>query len=84
MNVHRAAKEGWVTEELRDRVHSVFRRCNLSLYHPWFTTEKLHYGTTTILVRRDGDLYAAIPDNQVSEVQCNWFAVSFGRISIST
>ena len=54
-----------MTEELRDRVHSVFRRCKLSLHHPWFTAEKLHYGTTTILVRRDGDLYAAIPDNQV-------------------
>ena len=67
MNDHRAAKEGWVKEELRDRVHSVFRRCKLSLYHPWFTTEKLHYGTTTILVRRDGDLYAAIPDNQVRD-----------------
>merc|ERR1711907_82760 len=60
-----AAKEGWVSTELRDRVHSLFQRCNLSLYHPWFTTEKLHYGTTTILARRDGDLYAAIPDGEI-------------------
>jgi len=71
-----AAKEGWVTEELRDRVHSVFRRCQLSLHHPWFTAEKLHYGTTTILVRRDGDLYAAIPDNQIGKcryIMCGTF-----------
>ena len=65
-----------MTEELRDRVHSVFRRCQLSLHHPWFTAEKLHYGTTTILVRRDGDLYAAIPDNQIGRcryIMCGTF-----------
>ena len=65
-----------MTEELRDRVHSVFRRCQLSLNHPWFTAEKLHYGTTTILVRRDGDLYAAIPDNQIGKcryIMCGTF-----------
>merc|ERR1711871_1390798 len=62
-----AAKEGWIAEELRDRVHNLFRKCELSLYHPWFTEEKLHYGTTTIMARRDGDLYAAIPDKQVGQ-----------------
>jgi len=36
-----------------------------SLYHPWFTEASLKYGTDTIMARRDGDLYAAIPDGQV-------------------
>merc|ERR1719408_755781 len=60
-----AAREGWISEELRDRVHGIFAKCELSLYHPCFTTEKLHYGTKAILERRDGDLYAAIPDNKI-------------------
>jgi hypothetical protein len=60
-----AAKEGWISESLRDRVHANFRKAGLSLYHPSFTTEKLHYGTTTILQRRDGDLYAALPDQEI-------------------
>lgn len=64
-----AAKEGWVSEALRDRVHSVFRRANLSMYHPWFTTEKLHYGTETIMARRDGDLFAAIPDKEIGNTR---------------
>lgn len=62
-----AAKEGWFSNELRDRVISLFERCELSTYHPWFTPEKLHYGTDTILARRDGDLYAAIPDNEIGK-----------------
>merc|ERR1711988_1128430 len=62
-----AAKEGWISESLRDRVHAQFRRAGLSLYHECFTTEKLHYGTKTILERRDGDLYAAIPDGEVGK-----------------
>merc|ERR1712039_638545 len=62
-----AAKEGWISEELRDRVHGIFRKAGLSLYHPSFTVEKLHYGTTTILQRRDGDLYAAIPDGEIGK-----------------
>merc|ERR1712078_919055 len=57
-----AAKEGWISEAVRDRVHAQFRRAGLSLHHDCFTTEKLHYGTKTILERRDGDLYAAVPD----------------------
>merc|ERR1712078_66826 len=60
-----AAKEGWISENLRDRVHAQFRRAGLSLYHDCFTTEKLHYGTKTIMERRDGDLYAAIPDTDI-------------------
>jgi len=60
-----AAKEGWISESLRDRVHAQFRRAGLSLYHDCFTAEKLHYGTKTILQRRDGDLYAAIPDTDI-------------------
>jgi len=62
-----AAKEGWVSEALRDRVHALFRRCELSLFHPWFTTESLKCGTTTIMARRDGDLYAALPDGTVGQ-----------------
>jgi len=62
-----AAKEGWIPESLRDRVHAIFRNAGLSLYHPSFTVEKLHYGTTTILQRRDGDLYAAIPDKEIGK-----------------
>merc|ERR1711937_1027117 len=62
-----AAKEGWISESLRDRVHAQFRRAGLSLYHDCFTTEKLHYGTKTILERRDGDLYAAIPNGQIGK-----------------
>jgi len=62
-----AAKEGWVSNELRDRVHNLFKRCKLSIHHPWFTTEKLHYGTKTIFARRDGDLYAAIPDGEIGK-----------------
>jgi len=62
-----AAKEGWISEALRDRVHGIFRKAGLSLYHPSFNVQKLHYGTTTILQRRDGDLYAAIPDKQIGK-----------------
>jgi len=62
-----AAELGYITEALRDRVHAQFRRAGLSLYHECFTTEKLHYGTKTILERRDGDLYAAIPDGQLGK-----------------
>jgi hypothetical protein len=60
-----AANEGWISESLRDRVHAQFRRAGLSRYHECFTTEKLHYGTKTILERRDGDLYAALPDGEI-------------------
>merc|ERR1711937_16842 len=62
-----AANEGWISEELRDRVHALFRNSGLSLYHDCFTAEKLHYGTKTIMERRDGDLYAAIPDNEIGK-----------------
>jgi len=68
-----AAKEGWISEGLRDRVHAIFRKAGLSLYHPSFTVEKLCYGTTTILQRRDGDLYAAIPDNEIGK--CRYIMV---------
>jgi predicted O-methyltransferase YrrM len=56
-----AAREGWVTEAARDRFHNVLRKCGLSLDNPVFTSDRLLYGTSTILERRDGDLYAAIP-----------------------
>merc|ERR1711937_885085 len=62
-----AANEGWITEALRDRVHAQFRRAGLSLYHECFSSEKLLYGTKTIMERRDGDLYAAIPDGEVGK-----------------
>jgi 3-dehydroquinate synthase len=62
-----AAKEGWISEAVRDRVHAQFRRAGLSLHHDCFTTEKLHYGTKTILERRDGDLYAAVPNGQIGK-----------------
>jgi len=62
-----AAKEGWISEAVRDRVHAQFRRAGLSLHHDSFTTEKLHYGTKTILERRDGDLYAAVPNGQIGQ-----------------
>merc|ERR1711871_1534830 len=62
-----AAKEGYISESLRDRIHAQFRRAGLSRHHDCFTTEKLHYGTKTILERRDGDLYAAIPDGEVGK-----------------
>jgi predicted O-methyltransferase YrrM len=48
-------------------VHAQFRRAGLSLYHECFTSEKLLYGTKTIMERRDGDLYAAIPDGEVGK-----------------
>ena len=38
-----AAKEGWISTELRDRIHSQFRRAGLSLDHECFTKEKLLY-----------------------------------------
>merc|ERR1711937_498333 len=57
--------EGWITEALRDTVHGAFTKAGLSLYHPSFTVERLHYGTTDILQRRDGDLYAAIPNEVI-------------------
>merc|ERR1719238_2460391 len=62
-----AANEGWIPEALRDRIHAQFRRAGLSRHHECFTTERLHYGTKTILERRDGDLYAAIPDGEVGK-----------------
>merc|ERR1719482_1315786 len=62
-----AAKEGWISTELRDRVHAQFRRAGLSRYHQSFTAEKLHYGTKTIMQRRDGDLYAAIPNGEIGK-----------------
>jgi len=68
-----AAQEGWIDVELRDRVHNMFAKAGLSLYHPCFTADKLHYGTKAILQRRDGDLYAAIPDNQIG--QCKYIKV---------
>merc|ERR1712070_828986 len=60
-----AANEGWISEEVRDRVLNIFHNAGLSLYHPSFSVEKLHYGTDTIMQRRDGDLYAAIPDKEI-------------------
>jgi predicted O-methyltransferase YrrM len=68
-----AAKEGWIPESLRDRIHAQFRRAGLSRHHECFTTEKLHYGTKTILERRDGDLYAAIPDGEIG--RCRYVMV---------
>merc|ERR1719331_3737839 len=62
-----AAQEGWISESLRDRVHAQFRRAGLSLHHDCFTNEKLKYGTKTILERRDGDLYAAIPNGRIGK-----------------
>jgi 3-dehydroquinate synthase len=69
-----AAKEGWISESVRDRVHGIFRKAGLSLYHPSFNVQKLHYGTTAILQRRDGDLYAAIPDREIGK--CRYIMVS--------
>jgi 3-dehydroquinate synthase len=69
-----AANEGWISESLRDRVHAQFRRAGLSLYHECFSVEKLHYGTKTILERRDGDLYAAIPDGEIGT--CRYIMVN--------
>jgi 3-dehydroquinate synthase len=34
-----AAKEGWISEALRDRVHAQFRRAGLSRHHDCFTPE---------------------------------------------
>merc|ERR1719230_1770242 len=68
-----AAKEGYITEALRDRIHSQFRRAGLSRHHECFTPEKLKYGTKTILERRDGDLYAAIPDGVLGK--CRYIMV---------
>lgn len=73
-----AAKEGWIPDSLRDRVHGIFRKAGLSLYHHSFTVQNLHYGTTTILQRRDGDLYAAIPDKEIGK--CRYIMLSdFGE-----
>jgi len=69
-----AANEGWISEELRDRVHAQFRNAGLSLHHDCFTAEKLHYGTKTIMERRDGDLYAAIPDTVIG--RCRYIMLS--------
>jgi len=69
-----AAKEGWISASLRDRVHGIFHKAGLSLFHPSFTVQKLHYGTTTILQRRDGDLYAAIPDKEIGK--CRYIMVN--------
>jgi len=69
-----AAQLGYISESLRDRVHAQFRRAGLSRHHECFTAEKLHYGTTTILQRRDGDLYAAIPDGEIGK--CRYVMLS--------
>ena len=69
-----AAKEGWISTELRDRIHSQFRRAGLSLDHECFTKDKLLYGTTAIMQRRDGDLYAAIPDGEIGK--CRFIMLS--------
>ena len=60
-----AEKLGYVDSSLKERVFNVFRRIGLSLFHPWFNEASLKKGTDTIMARRDGDLYAAIPDGQV-------------------
>jgi len=81
-----AAKEGWISESLRDRVHGIFRKAGLSLYHPSFNVQKLHYGTTTILERRDGDLYAAIPDKEIGKcryIMLNDFATDREALNAS-
>jgi predicted O-methyltransferase YrrM len=58
---------GYVDSALKERVFDVFRRLGLSVMHPWFTDKALKYGTDTIMARRDGDLYAAIPDGEVGK-----------------
>jgi len=60
-----AEKLGYVDSALKERVFNVFRRIGLSLMHPWFDEASLKKGTDTIMARRDGDLFAAIPDGQV-------------------
>ena len=62
-----AEKLGYVDSALKERVFNVFRRIGLSLMHPWFNEASLKYGTDTIMARRDGDLYAAIPDGEVGK-----------------
>jgi len=68
-----AAQEGWISEDVRDRVHNIFAKCGLTRFHPCFTAAKLHYGTKAILQRRDGDLYAALPNNKIGE--CKYIKV---------
>jgi predicted O-methyltransferase YrrM len=48
-------------------VFNIFRRLGLSVMHPWFDEKSLKKGTDTIMARRDGDLYAAIPDNEIGK-----------------
>jgi predicted O-methyltransferase YrrM len=58
---------GYIGTELKERVFDVFRRLGLSLMHPWFDEKALKKGTDTIMTRRDGDLFAAIPDGEVGK-----------------
>jgi len=74
-----AAKEGWISESLRDRVHACLWGAGLSLYHPSFSVEKLHYGTSAIFQRRDGDLYAAIPDKEIGKCRYIMCRQEFGN-----
>merc|ERR1719316_1127352 len=60
-----AERLGYIDTALKERVFNVFRRVGLSLMHPWFNEKTLLKGTDTIMARRDGDLYAAIPDGEI-------------------
>merc|ERR1719428_774317 len=69
-----AEQLGYVDAALKERVFNIFRRLGLSLMHPWFTNATLKKGTDTIMARRDGDLYAAIPDNEIGK--CRYVMVN--------
>jgi len=62
-----AERLGYIDSALKERVFDLFRSLGLSLMHPWFNEKTLKKGTDTIFARRDGDLYAAIPDGQIGK-----------------
>ena len=59
---------------VKERIFNVFRKAGLSCMHPWFTEKSLLYGTDTIMARRHGDLYATLPDGNISTVRYGMIA----------
>jgi len=64
-----AERLGYVDSALKERVFNIFRRLGLSLMHPWFNERTLKKGTDSIMARRDGDLFAAIPAGEIGKCQ---------------
>lgn len=56
-----AARRGYITPEMRDRIHQTMNRIGLALDHPLLEIELLWRASESISLTRDGKLRAAVP-----------------------